>query len=172
MYRNLALFSGFILLSLSGFSQQSDTADTLVAADSAGITEDYDELMYMSTVYPVAYEDEAKPDIIPSAPHLPDAKKLTPVSKAIAYDMIYAIADKKGLIYVEADPDQEVKTVHVINPYGFEVLCFPKVLNAHHLIRLDLSSLGPGRYTLILEGRFVEARTISINDKNLVARLH
>jgi hypothetical protein len=168
MYRYFLLYSGLVLLPAFGFSQKTEDAPS----DTSISTDNYDELMYMSTVYPVDYEDDVKPDIIPTVGHIPETKSLPAVSKAVVYDMIYAIADKKGLIYVETDPDQEVKMVHVINPHGFEVLCFPKIVNAHHLIRLDLSPLGPGRYTLILEGRYVDTRNISINDKNLVARLH
>ncbi len=34
----------------------------------------------------------------------------------------------------------EVKAVHVVNPNGHEVLCFPKVVPHHDLVKLDLSS--------------------------------
>ncbi|MEZ5174065.1 MAG: hypothetical protein R2850_11305 [Bacteroidia bacterium] len=161
----------FPLLPAVAFAQTEASNNSQRIQDSAEVkTENYDELMYMSTVYPVEFEESKSPDIISSVSHVPDTKAAVE-PEALTYTMIYAIADRKGLIYVEADPDQEVKAVHVINPLGFEVLCFPYVIPSHELVRLDLSPLGPGRYTLILDGRFVSTREISINDKNLVARL-
>jgi hypothetical protein len=170
MVKRITLFFALFFVPLLSIAQQSDSLK--IEKDSLYDTEEYDELMYMSTVYPVEYVDEKSPEIISATSHLPGAKDLAKAVKPVTYDMIFAVADHKGLIYVEADPDQEVKAVHVVNPHGFEVLCFPRVVASHHLIRLDLSSLGAGRYTLILDGRYVSTRDISINDKNLIARLH
>ena len=135
----------------------------------------YDDLMYMSSVYPVEIIED-KVEEVDSAMIETDSHseainqgKTNKTKKPI--NLIYAVANQKGLVYAETDEDQEVKAVHVVNTNGHEVLCFPKVVPHHDLVKLDLSSLGPGRFMLILEGRFVSTRDIIVDDKQLVALL-
>ncbi len=154
----LALFFGFTAL----YSQTE-------------VDNSYDDLMYMSSVYPVEIIDD-KLEEVDSALTETDTHSET-INKGKSnktkkpVNLIYAVAGQKGLVYAETDKDQEVKAVHVINPNGHEVLCFPYVVPHHELVKLDLSSLGPGRYMLILDGRFVSTRDIIMNDKHLVALL-
>ncbi|MEX1188099.1 MAG: hypothetical protein WED33_02510 [Bacteroidia bacterium] len=140
------------------------------------IDESYDDLMYMSSVYPVEIIDkkvEAVLDTVSVDTHSEAIKEAKTKKKEVEkpVNLIYAVANQKGLVYVETDDDQEVKAIHVINPNGHEILCFPSVKPHHDMVKLDLSSLGPGRYMLILEGRFVSTRDISMNEKSLVALL-
>lgn len=138
----------------------------------------YDDLMYMNSIYPVEevvakVDTSAQTDAVKEQ-HIKVAEVTANVAKKAVvnpYDMIYAISGYDALIYVDSDPDAEVKAVHVLNPFGLEVLCFPKVEPKRGMIRLDLSSLGPGRYSLLLDGQKYESRDIAINDLMQVVRL-
>lgn len=135
----------------------------------------YDDLMYMSSVYPVEIienkAEDADSAIVETDAHTEAIQQGKTKKSKNPLNLIYAVANQKGLVYAETDEEQEVKAVHVVNPNGHEVLCFPMVIPHHNLVKLDLSSLGPGRFTLILEGRFISTRDIIVNDKQLVALL-
>lgn len=144
----------------------------LLSAQNSSTDESYDELMYMSSVFPVEIvEDKIPDDSLDTFSHSETINNGLSKNEKQGLNLIYAVADHKGLIYAEEDKDQFVKAVHVINPNGHEVLCFPKVIPHHNLLKLDLGSLAPGRYMLILEGAFVSTRDILIDDKFIVAQL-
>lgn len=159
MQKSILTFS--FLLAFSVLNGQNNEVD-----------DSYDELMYMSSVYPVEIVDEKiSLDSLNADSHSETINSGINNKAKQPINMIYAVADHKGLIYVESEKDQYVKAVHVINPNGHEILCFPKIVPHHNLLKLDLGSLAPGRYMLILEGAFVSTRDISINDQYLVAQL-
>lgn len=120
-----------------------------------------------------SYNDEEfvpEPIYIPKD-HSPVKLPTAPAVKVKKYDKIYTSNKNFNIIYLEADPKQMVKQIHVINTTGFEVMCFPKVEEVSGLIKLDITGLPAGRFQFILDGAFSVTRELNVTNDFEVAQI-
>jgi len=103
-------------------------------------------------------------------PKDPAAAKL-PAVKSNKYDKIYTSNKNFNIIYLEADPKQMVKRIHVMNTTGFEVMCFPTVEEVRGLIKLDITGLPAGRFQFILDGNYNVIRELNVTNDCEVAQV-
>lgn len=111
-----------------------------------------------------SYNDEEfvpEPIYIPKD-HSPVKLPAAPAAKVKKYDKIYTSNKNYNIIYLEADPKQMVKQIHVVNTTGFEVKCFPKVEEVSGLIKCDITGLPAGRFQFILDGAYTVTREINV----------